>query len=92
MSDDIRFERNARAWIELGPATAPESVVRAALATVDTTPQQRSLRTPWRLPSVKLSPRFAIASVVLIVALAAGFALWRNDQSQIAAPATPSQG
>ena len=88
MNDDVIFERNAQAWLEGGPAVAPDRVVQAALHIIETTPQQRVLRIPWRFPSMKLSPRLATAAVVAIVVIAAGFLLVRNNQSQIAAPAT----
>ena len=44
MSDDQMFERNARAWLELGPTAAPEPVLEAALLEIESTTQERDLR------------------------------------------------
>jgi hypothetical protein len=70
MSEDQRFERGARTWLEDGPTRAPERAVSEALATIESTPQDRSLRVPWRLPVMSLPVR--LAAVALLVALAAG--------------------
>lgn len=70
MSEDTRFERGARAWLEEGPTRAPERAVSEALATIDSTPQERGLRVPWRMPVMSLPIR--LAAVALLVALAAG--------------------
>jgi hypothetical protein len=55
MSDEHRFERDARAWLELGPTDAPDRVVEAALLEIDKTSQERVLWIPWRLPT--MTPR-----------------------------------
>jgi hypothetical protein len=86
MNDDIVFERNAQAWLEVGPAAAPDRVVRAALDTIAATPQQRDLWAPWRFPTLKLSLRLATASVVAVLVVAAGFLLVRNQQSTVGGP------
>lgn len=70
MSEDKRFERGARTWLEDGPTRAPERAVMEALAQVETTPQERDLRVPWRMPVMTLPVR--LAAVALLVALAAG--------------------
>ena len=46
MSDDRRFERSAREWLEAGPDRVPARALAAAFAEIDTTPQERD---PWVL-------------------------------------------
>jgi len=46
MNDDRTLERAARSWLEEGPTRAPEHPVQAALARIETTPQERA----WPLP------------------------------------------
>jgi hypothetical protein len=70
MSEDKRFERGARSWLEEGPVRAPERAIEEALATIESTPQERDLRVPWRMPVMSVPVR--LAAVALLVALAAG--------------------
>jgi hypothetical protein len=70
MSEDTRFERGARTWLEEGPTRAPERAVSEALVAIESTPQERGLRVPWRTPVMTLPVR--LAAVALLVALAAG--------------------
>lgn len=69
MSDEHRFERDARAWLELGPTDAPDRVVEAALLEIDQTSQERDLWIPWRLPTMNSPMRLAAAALVGVVAL-----------------------
>jgi TolB protein len=84
MSDDRTFERNARAWLELGPTDAPDRVVEDALFEIDTTPQERDLRIPWRLPT--MNPLFRLAAAAVVGVLAVGATLF------ILRPAIPGAG
>lgn len=86
MSDDRLFERNAQAWLETGPSTAPRRVVDAALLAIETTSQQRDLRAPWRLPKLTLNTRFAVAAAVGLLVVGAGVLILRNPHSQIGQP------
>jgi hypothetical protein len=70
MSEDKRYERGARTWLEEGPTRAPERAIEDALATIEVTPQERNLRVPWRMPVMSLPIR--LAAVAVLVALAAG--------------------
>ena len=70
MTDDLRFERTARDWLELGPVEAPPDVVQAAFFEIDTTPQERDLRVPWRFPAM---PRYAPVWVAAALAAVAAF-------------------
>jgi hypothetical protein len=62
MTDDRSLERAARSWIEAGPTQAPEHAVEAALRRIETTPQERDLRVPWRIPAVTILTRLAAAA------------------------------
>ena len=69
MSDEQHFERDAQAWLELGPTSAPDRVVEAALLEIDQTSQERDLRIPWRLPIMNPLFRLAAAAVIGVLAL-----------------------
>jgi hypothetical protein len=87
MSDDRMFERNARAWLELGPADAPDRVVEAALLEIASTTQERDLRVPWRFPAMNTPIRLAAAAAIGVLALGAGLMLFNRDQqSQVGNP------
>jgi dipeptidyl aminopeptidase/acylaminoacyl peptidase len=87
MSDDRTFERNARAWLELGPADAPDRVVEAALLEVESTSQERDLRIPWRFPTMTTPFRLAAAAVIGVLAIGAGLMLFnQGQQSQFGSP------
>ena len=64
MTDDRSLERAARSWLEEGPTRAPDRAVESAITRIQTTPQERGLRVPWRMPPMNPLTR--------IVALAAG--------------------
>ncbi len=70
MSDEHRFERDARAWLELGPTDAPDRVVEAALLEIDRTSQERVLWIPWRLPT--MTPRLGLAAIALVAVVGLG--------------------
>ena len=90
MSDDRLFERNARAWLERGPADAPDRVVEAALLAIQKTSQERDLWIPWRLPTMNQVTRLATVVVSAIAVVGALFVL-RGQGSSVGLPtATPS--
>ncbi len=64
MTDDRSLERAARSWIEAGPTHAPDRAVERALLRIATTPQERSLRAPWRNLFMTNPARVAAAAVV----------------------------
>ena len=64
MTDDRSLERAARSWLETGPTEAPDRAVEAALLRIQTTPQERDLRIPWRLPTMTTPARVAAAAVI----------------------------
>jgi len=72
MRDDRQFERIARAWLELGPTDAPDRVVEDALLTIESTPQERDLRIPWRLPKMTTPARVATAAVIVLTLVYVG--------------------
>ena len=90
MSDDRTFERNARAWLELGPTDAPDRVVEDALFEIDTTPQERDLRIPWRLPTMNPLFRLAAAAVIGVLAIGGALFLLRPGISGPGASSTPT--
>jgi hypothetical protein len=68
MTDDRSLERAARSWIEVGPTRAPDHAVEAALARIQTTPQERDWF-PWR-PTPMITPtRIAVAAVLGVLLL-----------------------
>jgi hypothetical protein len=72
MTEDLRFERSARAWLELGPVEAPDAVVQAALLEIDTTSQERDLRVPWRIQTMPTFARALLVAAVLVGLVAGG--------------------
>ena len=68
MTDDLRFERLARDWLEQGPVEAPADVVRAAFIEIDTTRQERYPRIPWRRLTAGSGAVATAAAVLLLVA------------------------
>ena len=64
MTDDRSLERAARSWIEVGPTRAPAPAVDAALLRIQTTPQERDLRVPWRITPMPIYTRVAAAVIV----------------------------
>lgn len=80
MSDDRIFERNARAWLELGPTDAPDRVIEDALSVIESTSQERDLRIPWRYPFMTFTARVATAAVIAVLTFGAAFYLLRPQQ------------
>jgi hypothetical protein len=90
MSDDLRFERSTRDWLELGPTEAPTSVVQAALLEIDSTPQERDLRVPWRFLAMPTLTRPLVAAVVIVGLALSGLLLMQLDRRHsVAAPSLP---
>jgi len=73
MTDEVRFDRFAREWLELGPVEAPSDVIQAAFVEINTTTQERDLRVPWRLP--RMTPMLRAVATILVVAVIGGGAL-----------------
>ena len=79
MTDDRSLERAARSFIEAGPTQAPDRAVEAALLRIETTPQERDLRIPWRFPSMTIPAR--VAAVAILGALLLGGAVYCSGVS-----------
>jgi hypothetical protein len=84
MTDDRSLERAARSWLEAGPTEAPDRAVEAALLRIHTTPQERDLRIPWRLPKMTTPARVAAAAIIGVLAVGGSIVLFR--------PGTPVGG
>lgn len=69
MTDDRSLERAARSWLEVGPTAAPEGAVEAALARIQTTPQERDLRVPWRTIPLNQMVRASLGVAAIVVVL-----------------------
>ena len=82
MTDDRTFERAGRSFIEPGPTRVPERVVEAALLAIESTPQERDLRIPWRLSTMNQMTR--LAAVAVVGAIALGGALYLSAGGQAA--------
>ena len=91
MSGEQKFERLARAWLELGPTEAPEPAVAAALLTIETTPQERDLRILRRFRTMNTFTRLAVAAVVGVIAVG-GAALYLGGRAgpSVGGEASPS--
>src|SRR4051794_2125830 len=84
MTDDRSIERAARSWLEAGPTQAPERVVEATLLRIETTPQERDLRIPWRLPKMTTPARVAAAAIIGVLAIGGAFFLFSpGDRSNV---------
>lgn len=84
---DRSLERAARSFIEDGPTQAPDRAVEAALLRIETTPQERDLRIPWRLRTMTTPARVAAAAVVgVLVVGGTFFAFNRPDQPSVGGP------
>ena len=94
MTDDRRFDRTARTWLEAGPTRAPDRVVLAALRTIGSTPQERDLRIPRRFPPMTILRFAAVVAVVAVVGGAGILLFGGRSPSPIGGlpTATPSAG
>jgi hypothetical protein len=91
MTDDRSLERAARSWLEAGPTEAPDRAVEAALLRIQTTPQERDLRIPWRLPKMTTRARVATAAVIGVLAVGGAlFMLGRPGQTGVGGPGPTS--
>ena len=88
MTDDRSHERIARSWIEAGPTQAPDRAVEAALLRIETLPQERDLRIPWRLPKMTTPARVAATAVIGVLAI--GGAMFTLGSSGLPAIVGPS--
>jgi hypothetical protein len=92
MTDDLRFERLARDWLELGPVEAPPAVVQAAFVEISKTPQERDLRVPWRFPPMSSFAKVAIAVIAIIAVGTVGvIALRPAGPGGVGSAPTPTQ-
>ena len=87
MTDDRSLERAARSFIEAGPTQAPDRAIEAALLLIETTPQERDLRVPWRIPSMTTPARVAVAALVGVLLVgAAAYYFERPGQPAVGVP------
>ena len=89
MTDDRSLERAARSWLEEGPTRAPNRPVEAALARIQSTPQERGPLVPWRLPTVNPALKLATAAVVAAIAIGGSLFVLRGPGGFGGSP-TPS--
>lgn len=90
MTDDRSLERAARSWGEEGPTRAPDHAVAAALARIQTTPQERAPWVPWRLPSMNPIARLAALAVIAVVAIGGSFYLLGRGNFGFGSLASPA--
>jgi hypothetical protein len=87
MTDDRSLERAARSWLEAGPTQAPDRAVEAALLRIETTPQERDLWVPRRLPEMTTPARVAAAAIIgVLVVVGAFLTLGPSSPSGIGGP------
>ncbi len=88
MTDDRSLERAARSFIEAGPTQAPDRAVEAALLRIESTPQERDLRIPWRFPSMTIPARIAAVAILGALLLGGALSLFGGiGRSPVVAPA-----
>jgi hypothetical protein len=75
MTDHRSLERAARSWIEAGPTHAPERAVEAALLRIESTPQERDVRVPWRFLDMNASGKIATGAAAAVAVTILGVAL-----------------
>jgi len=90
MNDERSFERTARAWLESGVNQAPDRAVQAVLLAIETTPQERDLRIPWRFPTMNTPFRVAAAAVIGVMLLGGAAYLFGGGGPNIGGPASPT--
>ena len=90
MTDDRSLERAARSWLENGPTEAPDRAVEAALLRIQTTPQERDLRIPWRFLTMPTSVRVAGAAVIGVLVVGGALFVLRPGQSGVGVPGPTS--
>jgi hypothetical protein len=87
MTDDRSLERAARTWLETGPNQAPDRVVEAALLRIETTPQERDFRIPWRFSEMTIPARVAAAAAIGVLLIGGAFFYFgKPGQPAIGAP------
>jgi Tol biopolymer transport system component len=87
MTDDRSLERAARSWLESGPTQAPPRAVETALLRIETTPQERVLRVPWRFSTMSMPARVAAAAALGVLLVGGAFYLFvPNGQPSIGGP------
>ena len=87
MTDDRSLERAARSWLEAGPTQAPDRAVEAALLRIETTPQERNLRIPWRITVMPMPARVAAAALIGVLLVGgAVYMLSPGSRSGVGAP------
>ena len=92
---DRTFERAVTDWLEDGSDGTPKHALDAVLLAVKTTPQERDLRIPWRLPMPAFTRSTAFAAVVLVAVVGVGGLIYldRSAPSGVGAapPPAPTQ-
>jgi hypothetical protein len=79
---DREFERALTDWLEDGTDRTPERAIDGVLLAIRTTPQERDLGIPWRLPSMLALPRATgIAAVALVAVVGAGGLLFLANRA-----------
>jgi hypothetical protein len=92
MTNERNFDRLARAWLEVGPAEAPDRLIAAVLQAAETTPQMRRpiRRPPWRFLTMTPMRTGAAIAAVLVVAVGGAYLIARNNTVGPGATATPN--
>lgn len=90
MSDDRGFKRAIDDWLSSGSDRTPTPAVNAVLLAVQSTPQERDLRIPWRTPPMPAPLRLAAAIAIASVVGYAGLSLLNPPNGPGAVTPTPS--
>jgi hypothetical protein len=90
MTSDRETTRIVRSWLGVEEYESADRVLDVVLDRLATTPQRRSLWQAWRFPNVSNFMKIAVAAIVLVAVVAAGFALGNTGIGGPAASPTPS--
>jgi hypothetical protein len=87
MTDQRDLDRLLGDYFAAGTNALADRVIDAALDTIDHTRQRRSIRAPWRFPTMTMPFRLAAAALIGVLAIGGAFYLTRSSQPSVGPPA-----
>ena len=87
MTDQRDLDRLLGDYFAAGTNELADRVIDAALDRIDHTRQRRSIRAPWRFPTMTTPFRLAAAALIGVLAIGGAFYLTRSSQPSVGPPA-----